>query len=88
VTSLLASRIWQRIGAKQDAYLAVDSIGTPFAGGGLSAGLRGMARVGELVLNEGVINGERLNSRCRGKAHSSRGQQASVFRCRLPHFTR
>lgn len=60
VTSLLSSRIWQRIGAEQDAYFTVDSIGTPFAGGGLSAGLRDMARVGQLVLNEGVINGERL----------------------------
>ena len=60
VTSLLSSRIWQRIGAEQDGYFIVDSIGTPFAGGGLSAGLRDMARVGQLVLSEGVIDGERL----------------------------
>lgn len=60
VTSLLSSRIWQHIGAEQDGYFTVDSIGTPFAGGGLSAGLRDMARVGQLVLNEGGINGERL----------------------------
>jgi len=60
VTSLLSSRIWQRMGAEQDAYFTVDSIGTPFAGGGLSAGMRDMARVGQLMLNEGVINGERL----------------------------
>ncbi|PCF95611.1 serine hydrolase domain-containing protein [Vreelandella nigrificans] len=60
VASLLSSRLWRHMGAEQDAYFTVDSIGTPFAGGGLSAGLRDMARVGQLVLNEGVINGERL----------------------------
>ncbi|GAA0712530.1 serine hydrolase domain-containing protein [Vreelandella titanicae] len=60
VTSLLSSRIWQRIGAEQDGYFTVDSIGTPFAAGGLSAGLRDMVRVGQLVLNEGVINGKQL----------------------------
>lgn len=60
VASLLSSRLWRHMGAEQDAYFTVDSIGTPFAGGGLSAGLRDMARVGQLVLNEGVVNGERL----------------------------
>lgn len=60
VTDLLSERIWRRIGAEQDAYFTVDSIGTPFAGGGLSAGLRDLARLGLLVLNEGVINNQRL----------------------------
>lgn len=60
VASLLSSRLWRHMGAEQDAYFTVDSIGTPFAGGGLSAGLRDMARVGQLVLNGGVVNGERL----------------------------
>ncbi len=32
----------------------------PFAGGGLSAGLRDLGRIGMLMLNEGQINGERL----------------------------
>jgi CubicO group peptidase (beta-lactamase class C family) len=48
------------MGAEQDACFTVDSIGTPFADGGLSAGLRDLARLGQLVLDEGVINGERL----------------------------
>ena len=48
------------MGAEQDAYFTVDAIGTPFAGGGLSAGLRDLARIGQLMLAEGVINGERL----------------------------
>ena len=60
VTELLSERIWSRMGAEQDGYFTVDSTGTPFAGGGLSAGLRDMGRIGQLMLDEGVSNGERL----------------------------
>jgi CubicO group peptidase (beta-lactamase class C family) len=51
---LLSDRIWSRIGAEQDAYMTIDSVGTPFAGGGLNTGLRDLARVGQLVLDGGV----------------------------------
>jgi len=60
VAQLLSAKIWKNIGAEQDAYMTIDSKGTPFAGGGLSAGLRDMARVGQLMLNEGTLNNERL----------------------------
>ncbi|MHA7809820.1 MAG: serine hydrolase domain-containing protein [Marinobacter adhaerens] len=60
VTELLSDRIWRQIGAEQDAYITVDAKGTPFAGGGLSAGLRDLGRIGLLMLNEGEINGQRL----------------------------
>lgn len=60
VDDLLSERIWQKIGAEQSAYMTVDAKGTPFAGGGISAGLHDMARIGSLMLNKGVINGKRL----------------------------
>lgn len=60
VAQLLSERIWSKMGAEQDAYYTVDSIGTPFAGGGLNAGLRDMARIGQLLLDNGIINGQRL----------------------------
>lgn len=60
VTELASERIWRRMGAEQDAYQTVDGKGVPFAGGGLTAGLRDLGRVGLLMMNEGVINGERL----------------------------
>lgn len=60
VATLLSDRLWSRMAAEQDGYMTVDAKGTPFAGGGLSAGLRDMGRVGLLMLNGGSLNGERL----------------------------
>lgn len=60
VADLVSERFWQPMGAEQDAYFTVDAIGTPFAGGGLSAGLRDLARLGQLVLEGGELDGERL----------------------------
>lgn len=60
VTDLASERLWRRMGAEQDAYQTVDAKGVPFAGGGLTAGLRDLGRLGLLMLNEGEINGKRL----------------------------
>ena len=38
---------------EQDAYYQVDATGTAFAGGGLNASLRDMARFGEMMRNGG-----------------------------------
>ena len=59
-SELLSDRIWSHMGAELDAYVTVDGKGTPFAGGGMSAGLRDLGRIGLLMLNEGEINGRRL----------------------------
>jgi CubicO group peptidase (beta-lactamase class C family) len=60
VTELASERLWRPMGAEMDAYQTVDGKGVPFAGGGVSAGLRDLARLGALMLNEGEMNGERL----------------------------
>ena len=52
--------IWQPIGAAYGADITVDGLGTPFAGGGLSATLRDLARLGLTVLNMGQINGKQV----------------------------
>lgn len=57
---LLSERIWSRMGAEQDGYMTVDAKGTPFAGGGLSAGMRDLGRIGLLMLSGGQINGQQL----------------------------
>ena len=48
------------MGAQQAAYENIDATAKPFAGGGMSAGLRDLGRIGLLMLNEGEINGHRL----------------------------
>lgn len=60
VADYLANRIWSKIGAEREAFYTVDSIGTPFAGGGFNATLRDLARFGQLVLNKGEWNGEQI----------------------------
>jgi len=60
VTELASDRLWRRMGVEQDAYQTVDGKGVPFAGGGITAGLRDLGRLGQLMLNEGRVNGQRL----------------------------
>ena len=60
VAKELSDRIWSRIGTEREAFYTVDSIGTPFAGGGFNATLRDMARLGQLMLDGGVANGEQI----------------------------
>ncbi|MBK5926664.1 6-aminohexanoate hydrolase [Rhodobaculum claviforme] len=60
VADLASERLWRRMGAEQDAYMAVDGRGVPFAGGGLSLGLRDLARLGLVMLDGGEIAGTRL----------------------------
>ncbi len=62
LSSYLESRIWQRIGTESDAYWLVDSDGVALAFGGFNAALRDYARFGQLYLQEGEWNGERIVS--------------------------
>lgn len=60
LADLLSSAIWSRIGAEQDAYFMVDSIGTESGGGGLNTTLRDLARFGEMMRNQGKFNGRQV----------------------------
>jgi len=60
VATLLSQRLWSRLGTEREAFYTVDSIGTPFAGGGFNATLRDLARLGQLLLNDGRLDGEQL----------------------------
>jgi len=60
VAELLSQRIWRHIGADREAFYTVDSTGTPFAGGGFNATLRDLARLGQMLLDEGRIDGEQV----------------------------
>jgi CubicO group peptidase (beta-lactamase class C family) len=56
----LRERIWSRLGAEQDAYLNIDGVGNEFAGGGLNASLRDLARFGEMMRLDGYFNGQQI----------------------------
>ena len=60
VTQLLSEKIWSKIGMEQDAYYQVDGKGIAFAGGGFNAGLRDLARFGELIRNKGMYKGKQI----------------------------
>lgn len=60
VATLLSEKIWSRLGMEQSAFYQVDALGTPFAGGGFNAGLRDLARFGELIRNKGMWNGKQV----------------------------
>ncbi|MBB1091295.1 serine hydrolase [Rhodopseudomonas palustris] len=60
LADLLSQRIWQKLGAEEDAYFMVDSIGTASGGGGLNTTLRDLARFGEMIRNNGRFNGQQI----------------------------
>jgi CubicO group peptidase (beta-lactamase class C family) len=52
--SLLSDHLWQPMGARSDAMITVDRIGTARAAGGMSAKARDLALAGELVRKKGA----------------------------------
>jgi hypothetical protein len=60
VGEVLSDRIWQPLGAEEDGYILVDSVGNEFAGGGLNVTLRDLARFGEAMRLGGRLNGRQI----------------------------
>jgi CubicO group peptidase (beta-lactamase class C family) len=60
LADLLSETIWSKLGAEHDAYFAVDGVGTESGGGGLSATLRDLARFGEMMRNDGRLDGRQI----------------------------
>ena len=57
---LMSERFWTQLGMEEDAYLLVDSLGTPLQGAGLNAPARDLARFGEMLRLGGEFNGKRV----------------------------
>lgn len=58
--ALMSEKIWQKLGAENDGYFTVDSLGSESGGGGLSLPLRDMARFGEMMRLGGKFNGQQI----------------------------
>ena len=57
---VLSERVWTQLGMEEDAYVLVDSVGTPLQGAGLNAAARDLARFGEMLRLGGEFNGKRV----------------------------
>ena len=55
--SLISKVIWQPLKAMNDATITVDALGAPLANGGISTTARDLARFGDAILNNGVVDG-------------------------------
>ncbi|WP_448950104.1 serine hydrolase domain-containing protein [Labrys neptuniae] len=57
-----SSRLWQKLGARQDGSVSVDAAGSARAAGGVSMSARDLARVGEMMRQGGSLGGVRVVS--------------------------
>ncbi|MDA0219652.1 MAG: serine hydrolase [Proteobacteria bacterium] len=57
---LVSRELWQKIGAEFDGYVTVDRFGAPRAAGGVCLTLRDLARVGQMMLENGQANGRQV----------------------------
>lgn len=60
---LFSQRLWRQLGVEQDAYLLVDPAGAEWAGAGLNACLRDLARFAEMLRLDGRFNGRQIVAR-------------------------
>jgi len=57
---VLQERIWSRLGAEADAFIALDPSGAAVASGGFNCRLRDLARFGEMIRLQGKYNGQQI----------------------------
>ncbi len=57
LTDLVSDMLWQKLGMEQSALFVIDGHGSEFAGGGMNAALRDLARFGEMMRRGGSVDG-------------------------------
>ena len=60
LSDLLSDTVWSKLGAEQDAYFQIDTVGTEQGGGGLNTSLRDLARFGDMMRLNGRYNGQQI----------------------------
>ncbi|MFN8031814.1 MAG: serine hydrolase [Mycobacterium sp.] len=57
MAELISALIWQPLGAEFDAEITCDGIGSAIHDGGMSSRARDLARFGQMLLDDGVVDG-------------------------------
>lgn len=57
MADLVSELVWRPMGAERDAEISCDTVGTAIHDGGLSATARDMARFGQMLLDDGSVDG-------------------------------
>ena len=60
LASLVSERVWKRLGAEHDGTWAIDSAGQEIAAAGLNVTARDLARLGEMLRQDGQYNGQQI----------------------------
>ena len=60
LADVVSQMLWQPMGAQDEGYYTIDSCVIEFAGGGFSATLRDMVRIGELIRQRGSFGGQQI----------------------------
>jgi len=60
MADLVSSLLWVPIGAEHDANITCDPVGSAIHDGGMSAVARDLARFGQLLLDDGFVDGEEV----------------------------
>jgi CubicO group peptidase (beta-lactamase class C family) len=84
IARLIEDRFWLRMGMEEDAALGVDRRGTAFAGGGMTASLRDMARFGEMIRQNGRWHGQQILPKPVAAAILKPGDVAAFASARYP----
>jgi CubicO group peptidase (beta-lactamase class C family) len=85
MADLLSNTIWSKLGAENDGYFMVDSIGTESGGGGLNTTLRDLARFGEMMRNHGKFNGQQIIPEAAVADIEKGGEKDQICESRLCH---
>ena len=58
MADLISALIWQPIGAERDAEITCDPLGSAIHDGGISATARDLARFGQMLVDDGMVQGQ------------------------------
>ena len=59
-SAVMSEKIWSKLGAEQDAYVARDPNGYELVSAAINTNLRDAGRFGQMMLNDGYFNGQQI----------------------------